>query len=165
MFSSERARTNTVGKGLIAEVGYPEPASPAVTAVMKANRRVGTKPEASLRSALHRRGRRFRKDLRVTVDGQSCRPDIVFSRQRVAVFVDGCFWHRCPDHGRRPRHNQDYWSRKLDGNVARDQRNSDLLASAGWQVVRIWEHVPLEEAVALVEAALEQDEAAPGGGA
>jgi DNA mismatch endonuclease (patch repair protein) len=64
----------------------------------------------------------------------------VFPKQRVAVFVDGCFWHRCPDHGTSPQANSTYWRVKLDRNVARDQRNDAALAAAGWLVVRVWEH-------------------------
>jgi DNA mismatch endonuclease (patch repair protein) len=68
------------------------------------------------------------------------RPDIVFTRARVAVFVDGCFWHRCPEHGLAPRSNADYWQTKFAKNVARDLRNNETLAGAGWRVVRVWEH-------------------------
>jgi DNA mismatch endonuclease (patch repair protein) len=84
------------------------------------------------------------------------RPDLVFTKSRVAVFVDGCFWHVCPVHGREPTHNEWYWTPKLRRNVERDRIADTALATAGWRVVRIWEHVPLEEAVAAVEAALDQ---------
>lgn len=135
---------------------YPHASSEAVTAVMKGNRRVDTKPEVQLRSALHRRGRRFRKDLAISVGGaRKPRPDIVFSGPRLAVFIDGCFWHRCPDHGRVPGGpNAGYWSRKLARNHARDKADSKLLEEAGWRVLRIWEHVPIAEAIDKVELAL-----------
>jgi DNA mismatch endonuclease (patch repair protein) len=68
------------------------------------------------------------------------RPDFTFRAQRVAVFVDGCFWHGCPRHGTRPRHNRGFWQRKLDGNRARDRRVSRALRAQGWRVLRIWEH-------------------------
>lgn len=123
---------------------------------MSANRRTNTKPELALRSALHGRGYRFRKDLRVEVPGVKVRPDIVFTRLRVAVFVDGCFWHACPEHGRAPTHNEWYWSPKLQRNVARDEKVTESLESAGWRVIRVWEHVAVDEAVTHVEAALRE---------
>ncbi|KQY42016.1 hypothetical protein ASD18_19770 [Cellulomonas sp. Root137] len=121
---------------------------------MAAVRRTDTGPERALRSALHARGRRFRKDLRMALPGGRVRPDIVFTRARVAVFVDGCFWHVCPEHGREPTRNEWYWSPKLRRNVERDRAADATLRSAGWRVVRIWEHESLERAVAEVESAL-----------
>lgn len=70
----------------------------------------------------------------------SFRPDFVFRRERVVVFVDGCFWHACPEHGSRPKSNADFWNSKLDGNVARDRRADRELSDSGWKVVRFWEH-------------------------
>lgn len=76
------------------------------------------------------------------------RPDIVFTRRRVAVFCDGCFWHGCPEHGRRPTvHNAHYWSPKIAGNRERDARHTAALEHAGWTVLRFWEH-ELADAVA-----------------
>ena len=121
---------------------------------MQANRRRDTQPERALRSELHRRGRRFRVDLPLTLSNVRVRPDIVFQRQRVAVFVDGCFWHNCPEHGSQPRANADYWASKLAANVRRDKRNNEALRDAGWIVIRLWEHVPPREAADAVEAAL-----------
>src|SRR6266513_1580931 len=121
---------------------------------MRANRRVDTKPELALRSALHRQGYRFRKDYRLDLAaGARVRPDIAFTARRVAVFVDGCFWHACPEHGRNPAVNEWYWAPKLRRTVERD-RAADAALTAGWRVVRIWEHVPLAEAIAAVTAAL-----------
>jgi DNA mismatch endonuclease (patch repair protein) len=105
---------------------------------MQGNRGIDTQPEFAVRSALHRRGLRFRTN--VAASGGRCRADIVFPRQRIAVFVDGCFWHRCPEHGVSPRTNSSYWEAKLDRNVARDRRNDEALRAAGWTVVRVWEH-------------------------
>jgi DNA mismatch endonuclease (patch repair protein) len=82
------------------------------------------------------------------------RPDLAFTRKRVAVFIDGCFWHSCPEHGRPPLSNTAYWGPKLAHNVQRDRLDTERLQSAGWTVVRVWEHVPLEDAVAEVEQAL-----------
>lgn len=124
---------------------------------MEANRRTDTSPELALRSELHRRGLRFRKDVRIAVDGGRVRPDIVFTRARVAVFVDGCFWHRCPTHALDPKSNAAYWQAKFSANVARDRRNDAALASAAWHVIRVWEHedptVAAERIAAVVEAA------------
>ena len=122
---------------------------------MRAIRRTNTKPEIALRSALHRQGYRFRKDLRLVLnEGVKVRPDIAFTARRVAVFVDGCFWHACPEHGSKPRANEWYWGPKLVRNVERDQLNDTSLKLAGWTVVRLWEHVPVDEAVATVVSAL-----------
>ena len=118
---------------------------------MRANRRANTKPEIALRSELHRRGLRFRCDLRIDLDGARARPDVVFTRRRVAVFVDGCFWHGCPDHGSLPLANRDYWSLKIAGNRARDARVDLALRAGGWRVLRVWEHDDVGSAAATVE--------------
>jgi DNA mismatch endonuclease (patch repair protein) len=121
---------------------------------MRANRRTGTKPEVAVRSALHAAGHRFRKDFRLEATGVWVRPDVVFTRRRVAVFVDGCFWHVCPQHGRQPTTNEWYWTPKLRRNLDRDARVNAALAAAGWTVVRVWEHVSPSEAVEVIEQAL-----------
>jgi DNA mismatch endonuclease (patch repair protein) len=133
---------------------YPQPTSPGVTAVMRGNRRRDTGPEVRLRSALHARGLRFRKDYRIEVTGLAVRADIAFPRQRLAVFVDGCFWHACPDHGTQPRSNDHYWTPKLRRNQERDVRVNDGLVGAGWTVVRAWEHQPIDEVAAEIESVL-----------
>ncbi|HEX9774104.1 MAG TPA: very short patch repair endonuclease [Actinomycetota bacterium] len=119
---------------------------------MRANRNRDTRPELALRSALHRRGPRFRVHYLVTASEKAVRPDIVFPRAKTAVFVDGCFWHRCPDHGTMPRANPDYWRRKLQRNVWRDRSVDRELRASGWFVVRVWEHEPLADAAAKVIA-------------
>ena len=129
--------------------------SPGRSRNMSAIRRSGTRPELALRSALHRLGYRFRKDLRVEAAGVRTRPDIAFPRQRVAVFVDGCFWHSCPEHGRAPRVNGGYWSPKLAGNRDRDARQTAALHAEGWLVLRLWEHEELTDMVSRVRAALD----------
>ncbi len=122
---------------------------------MRAIRRTDTKPEVALRRALHHQGYRFRKDYRLDLaDGKRVRPDIVFTAKHVAVFVDGCFWHACPEHGGKPAANAWYWEPKLRRNVERDRASDAALQAAGWDVVRIWEHEPLEAAVTTVLAAL-----------
>ena len=119
---------------------------------MKANRRTDTKPELALRHALHRLGYRYRKDHRLDLDGgRRVRPDIAFTARKVAVFVDGCFWHGCPDHAVPPKANADWWQEKLAANVARDQRSKAALAQDGWLVVRIWEHEDLLAAAGRIE--------------
>ena len=118
---------------------------------MRANRRVDTRPERQLRSALHARGMRFRKDLRVDLDALRVRVDVAFPKAAVAVFVDGCFWHSCSLHGTQPRANESYWSAKLRRNVERDRRVDEALSLAGWHVLRVWEHEQAEEAAERIE--------------
>lgn len=126
---------------------------------MRAIRRTGTKPETQLRSTLHALGLRFRKDYPVRAGGRLIRPDIAFTRKRVAVFVDGCFWHSCPEHGRPPGVNESYWSPKLRRNAERDREQTGLLESDGWHVLRIWEHVSLGDATTAVLEAIETSSA------
>ena len=133
---------------------YPTPSSPAATVIGKANRRTGTKAEVRLRSELHRRGLRFRKDHRVEVGDVRVRPDVVFTRWRIAVFVDGCFWHACPEHAHTPKANPGYWVPKLAANVARDRRVDAALDAAGWVVIRVWEHEAPGAAADRVQAVL-----------
>jgi DNA mismatch endonuclease (patch repair protein) len=128
---------------------------------MQGNRARDTRPEVAVRSAVHALGLRFRKHV-APLRGLRCRADLVFARQRVAVFVDGCFWHGCPEHGVSPTTNHSYWQAKLGGNVDRDRRNDAALADAGWTVVRIWEHADAREAALRVAAAVR---AAPASGA
>jgi DNA mismatch endonuclease, patch repair protein len=121
---------------------------------MEANRRTNTTPERLLRSALHARGLRYRKDRAVHVAGRRVRPDLVFAGSQVAVFVDGCFWHRCPTHSADPNANADYWQAKFERNVARDRADDAALEAAGWTVVRVWEHEDPTEAADRVAATL-----------
>lgn len=115
----------------------------------KANRGRDTGPEVQLRSALHRLGVRYRVNRRVE-DGVRTTVDIAFGPAKVAVFVDGCFWHRCPQHGTAPKANGQWWSQKLAGNVARDRRNDAQLGARGWKVVRVWEHENAEQAAEMI---------------
>lgn len=114
---------------------------------MQSNRRSNTRPELLIRSALHRRGLRFRKDHPIVLADGKVRPDIVFTRKRIAVFIDGCFWHGCPSHFVPPKTNQDYWVPKIARNIDRDRRRDSQLAFEGWIVARIWEHETLADAV------------------
>lgn len=95
--------------------------------------------ELALRRVLHRMGLRYRVDV-APLRGLRRRADVVFTRQRVAVFVDGCYWHSCPDHGSLPKANAEWWRNKLAGNEARDRDTDRRLAAAGWSVIRVWEH-------------------------
>lgn len=117
---------------------------------MAAVRSTNTTPERSVRSALHHLGVRYRLGQVIETGGRRIRPDLVFKRARVVVFVDGCFWHGCPDHCRRPGSNVDYWNAKIERNRARDASHELALRDAGWTVVRVWEHeAPAEAALAL----------------
>lgn len=142
-------RTVSLGGGLRAP--YPEPTNSAATRVGKGNGRTGTKPEARLRSNLHRRGLRFRKDLLVRSGGLRVHPDVVFTRVKVAVFLDGCFWHGCRHHQVVPRSNPQYWLPKLRRNVERDREVDGALRQNGWTVVRVWEHEDLDDAATEIE--------------
>jgi DNA mismatch endonuclease, patch repair protein len=133
---------------------YPFVSDPGRAANMRGNRRTDTKPELALRTALHAMGYRYRKDFRLDLPARRVRPDIAFTSRKVAVFVDGCFWHACPAHGSKPKSNEWYWSPKLARNVERDRAADAALTAAGWTVVRLWEHVPLAEAVSQVIGAV-----------
>jgi len=152
-FGKDVRMSNELTGGIVRLPKVPPPSTSAVRAAMQGNRGMDTRPELALRSELHRRGNRFRKAA-APVKGLRCRADIVFVRARVAVFVDGCFWHRCPEHGTSPRTNSEYWQVKLDRNVARDRRNDDALMASGWAVVRVWEHEDVADAASRVEAIL-----------
>lgn len=128
---------------------------PAVDAVrrsiMQANRRRDTGPELAVRRALHAAGMRYRVDYPIRAGaGRPVRPDIVFTRQFVAVFIDGCFWHGCPRHGTQPATRSDFWAAKIVVNRERDQRHDAALKLDGWTVVRIWEHEDAVDAAARV---------------
>jgi len=109
---------------------------------MRANRRRDTGPERAVRSLLHARGLRYRVDLPIRVGAlRPVRPDLVFTRARVCCFIDGCWWHGCPEHGRRRTSaNDEYWSAKIARNVERDAEHRSVLEAAGWTVLRFWEH-------------------------
>ncbi|TDC33154.1 very short patch repair endonuclease [Kribbella albertanoniae] len=151
MSRQAQARTSPEAPPRPRPTSYGEtPTTPGRSRNMQAIRRTNTKPEVELRSALHRRGYRFRKDLSIYTAIRRVRPDVVFTARRVAVFVDGCFWHCCPEHGRQPSVNSGYWSPKLQRNVERDRLADAALQQDGWTVVRIWEHEELEAALATV---------------
>lgn len=128
--------------------------SPGRRRNMQANRSRDTKPELEVRRALHRLGLRYRVAIQPEA-GLRRRADIVFTRARVAVFIDGCFWHGCPEHGRSSfNHNADYWPAKIAANVARDADTTKQLRQAGWLVLRFWEHADAAQVVETIRRAV-----------
>ena len=131
------------------------PADPAVRERFRQQRREGTRPETALRRELHRRGRRFR--VQYPVPGLPRRRiDVAFTRIRLAVFVDGCFWHGCPDHFIPPISNREWWLAKIEANRCRDRDTDEHLCAAGWEPLRIWEHVTPGLMADLVEQCLDR---------
>ncbi|WP_082087573.1 very short patch repair endonuclease [Microbacterium sp. SA39] len=117
---------------------------------MRGNRRRDTKPELAVRRLIHAAGLRYRVDF-APIGGRS-RADIVFTRARVAIYIDGCFWHGCPIHATYPKRNSDYWLPKLQRNVERDRETDARLQLAGWKVLRFWEHESPEDVAATIAA-------------
>lgn len=113
--------------------------SPGNRRSMLGNRRRDTAPELAVRRLVHRAGLRYRVDYRPRRDLRR-RADLVFTKARVAVFIDGCYWHGCPEHFTTPKTNRNYWTTKIGGNRQRDADTDELLDSAGWTVLRFWEH-------------------------
>jgi DNA mismatch endonuclease (patch repair protein) len=150
------ARTDTVeAASLPAEIAPMRPSSPMVSSSMSRHPRRDTGPERALRRALHAAGYRFR--VQYPVPGWQRRTiDIAFTKRRVAVFVDGCFWHACQEHRGVPSANKDWWREKLAKNVARDLDTNEYLRGLGWRVVRVWEHQDIAEAVTRIRHELDQ---------
>lgn len=136
-------------RGLLIEEDGPSGPSwartPAVRASMRGNRSRDTTPEKLLRKSLYERGARYRVAYRPLPNLRRT-ADVAFPGAKVAVFVDGCFWHGCADHCRWPETNEEFWKRKIEGNRARDVDTNRVLAEAGWTVVRVWEHEDSVEA-------------------
>lgn len=144
----------------------PGPSSAAAQGTMLGNRRRDSTPERRLRSALHANGLRFRVDIPVSVPGRRpIRPDVVFTRARVVVFVDGCFWHGCPEHGKPPRTNSRYWDAKIAINQTRDREQTAALEATGWTVVRVWEHDDPAAAAVVVREVVGRQAASDNGAA
>lgn len=119
---------------------------------MQANRSRDTRPELAVRSLLHAAGLRYRVNYR-PIPTLRRTADVVFTRSHIALFIDGCFWHSCPVHGRHPSVNTGYWTPKLQRNHDRDIETTQLLQEAGWVVLRFWEHEsPGVVANAVIEA-------------
>lgn len=124
--------------------------SPATRKSMRSNRSRDTKPELAVRSAVHRRGLRFRVSERPLADLRRT-ADLVFRKVRIAVFVDGCYWHGCPLHHTRPVTNREFWADKIASNIARDADTNARLEAAGWVVLRFWEHEDPEAVADVVQ--------------
>lgn len=114
-------------------------------------RQTGTKPELALRKLLHARGLRYRLHLPLLTKPRRI-ADIVFPRARVAIFVDGCFWHGCPSHASWPKSNAEFWREKIEANRARDADTDQRLSALGWKIIRVWEHEDASEAANRIAA-------------
>ena len=135
--------------------------SPGTRKSMQGNRSRDTKPELAVRSAVHRRGLRFRVATRPQPELPRT-ADLVLRKSRIAVFVDGCYWHGCPDHGTQPATNRNYWADKIARNVERDVETTTYLQQTGWTVLRCWEH---EDPESVADRVQESVRAALGDGA
>lgn len=127
--------------------------SEAIRRTMTSTRGRDTKPEMAVRSAVHRLGLRYRVD-QAPVSGLRRRADLLFRRARVAVFVDGCWWHGCLEHSTTPSANRNYWMAKIEGNRTRDRDTDARLKEAGWVVIRVWEHEDPEAAAERIARAV-----------
>ncbi|WP_173921738.1 very short patch repair endonuclease [Agromyces sp. Marseille-P2726] len=136
--------------------------SPAARKVMQANRSRDTSIEWAVRRIAHSRGMRYRVNARPERDIRRT-ADMVFGGPRVAVFIDGCFWHGCTAHYTRPVANSDYWGDKVSRNRARDIETNNLLRERGWTVLRFWEHEKPSEVADVIERAVRGVEAHPEG--
>lgn len=119
--------------------------------VMLANKSRDTQPELAVRRILHAHGLRYRVDARPEQTLRR-RADIVFTRKRIAIFIDGCFWHKCPDHYVAPKTNADFWRSKITSNARRDEETSEILEHCGWTVLRYWCHEDPKLVAAMIES-------------
>ncbi|WP_406177081.1 very short patch repair endonuclease [Streptomyces canus] len=139
----------------------PIASSPAVSARMSRQASHNTQPELTVRRLLHADGLRYR--VHYPVPGMPRRSmDIAFSKLRIAVFLDGCYWHGCPEHATHPRANAEWWRSKLDRNIARDRETTEHLTAAGWTVLRFWEHESAHDVAHLIEATVRSRRSARG---
>ena len=130
----------------------PTASSENARRTMRANRRRDTSIELAIRRRLHAAGLRYRVDFPADATDSRRRADIVFTKARVAIFVDGCFWHGCPEHFVEPKANVEYWRPKIAGNRARDHQSTSRLQESGWTVIRFWEHEDPDEVAAAIIA-------------
>ena len=137
---------------------FVDPVTPATTRRMRATKSRDTRPELAVRRELHRRGRRFRVDAPLPAPLQRRRADLMFPRQRLVVFIDGCFWHACPEHGtaQNSRSNAAFWQAKVRTNQERDAATTSALTAQGYRVLRFWEHEPVDAVCDCVEQVLDQ---------
>lgn len=132
----------------------PKPSSDEAHRRMKAVRQRDTKAEMEVRRRLHAMGLRYRVDYPV-LESPRRRADVAFPRLRIAVFIDGCFWHGCPIHGSSPKANAEFWKQKIEANVARDRDTDERLRAKGWTVLRFWEHEDPDRVAGLVQKSVE----------
>ena len=138
----------------------PDPLDEVVRRRMERQGRRDSSVELAIRRTLHGLGYRFRVDYRLELSLR-CRGDIVFPKRRVVVFIDGCFWHGCPQHATSPKHNADWWRGgvKLTANAERDRQNTEALTALGWTVLRIWEHESILDSVESISTVLKKGDA------
>jgi DNA mismatch endonuclease (patch repair protein) len=127
--------------------------TPGRRRIMQGNRSRDTGPELAVRRSVHALGMRYRVSVRPLPQVPRT-ADLVFPRLRIAVFVDGCFWHSCPIHTPAPTKNIEYWTAKLAANRRRDRETSEILTNAGWLVVRFWEHEDPDRVARTIETAV-----------
>jgi DNA mismatch endonuclease, patch repair protein len=139
----------------------PPASSPATSRVMRRTKRSGTRPELALRSALHRRGLRFVVDRPVPGCSRRRRAEVPLRGAEIAVFVDGCFWHSCPEHSHLPKTNTNWWRLKFRGIARRDRDTDEQITAAGWLVVRVWEHQDADVAARAIELLVRERSARP----
>lgn len=132
----------------------PEASSENARRTMRANKRKDTSIELAIRRRLHASGVRYRVDHPVDASDRRRRADIVFTRARIAIFIDGCFWHGCPEHYVEPKANSEYWRPKITRNRERDLDSTQRLQEAGWKVMRFWEHEDPDLVAAEISAAV-----------
>jgi len=140
----------------------PSASSPLTRRLMQSIGKTNTRKERELRSLLHRAGLRFRVHIK-PLPNINRRADVIFTRLKIAVFIDGCFWHGCPLHSHVPRTNEAFWRKKLEGNRSRDNETNLLLAANGWVVLRYWEHCDMTDAAREVEKTIRMRRAALAG--
>jgi DNA mismatch endonuclease (patch repair protein) len=131
----------------------PTPNRETIRKVMQGNRGRDTKPELAVRRLVHARGLRYRVNARVEPDLRRT-ADLLFARRRIAVFVDGCYWHGCPEHFQPPKSNTEFWTSKIDRNRDRDAQTNDVLRRRGWTVLRFWTHEPATAVADVIETAV-----------
>jgi DNA mismatch endonuclease (patch repair protein) len=138
-YSKRSVYPSTMKSGRVARLPILTPSSPAASARLKLQKSRDTTCELALRSRLHRLGLRFRVHRKLLPNLRRT-ADIVFGPTKIAVFVDGCFWHGCTRHIGWPKSNVEWWKRKIRNNIVRDKDTNRLLNQAGWTVIRVWEH-------------------------
>jgi DNA mismatch endonuclease, patch repair protein len=135
-------------------MGRIQSSSPEASRRMMKVRQTGTKAEMALRKALHRLGLRYRINFQVLKKPRRI-ADVAFTKYKIAVFVDGCFWHGCPEHASWPMSNSEFWQLKIEANRARDADTDAKLREIGWTVIRIWEHECPEMAADAINAVMD----------